>query len=190
LWRLFSWSWPFSEWRCVPGRLFRGALRRGADPDLALRVPFGWFSGAAESAGTTSRAPYAPFRGLIVARAVCQIIGRRRAVDYVLRSRGFEPAALGVHQGVDVTVERGAAANLVFLDDCFGLRQRMKSASMASRATERCYCRAPGFSGTGRLISRTGRSSSPGVAGRSRPSVRSRPCRVAALIQTFSSVAM
>jgi hypothetical protein len=86
---------------------------------------------------------------LIVARAVCQIIGRRRAVDYVLRSRGFEPAALGannyvegvrspninaLHDGfknapqlllaaleesrsVDVTVERGAAANLVFLDD-------------------------------------------------------------------------
>ena len=136
----------------------RGALRRGADPDLALRVPFGWFSGAAESAGTTSRAPYARFRGLIVARAVRQIIGRRRAVDYVLRSRGFEPAALGVqlsveaggtnnyvegvgsanvnalHDGfknaahlllaaleqsssVDVAVERGAAANLVFLDD-------------------------------------------------------------------------
>jgi hypothetical protein len=43
--------------------------------------------------------PYARFRGLIVARAVRQIIGRRRAVDYVLRSRGFEPAALGVHQG-------------------------------------------------------------------------------------------
>jgi hypothetical protein len=95
---------------------------------------------------------------LIVARAVRQIIGRRRAVDYVLRSRGFEPAALGVqlsveaggtnnyvegvgsanvnalHDGfknaahlllaaleqsssVDVAVERGAAANLVFLDD-------------------------------------------------------------------------
>ena len=57
-------------------------------------------------------------------------------------------------------------------------------------ATRALHGRIPGFSVIGKLISRTGRSSSFGVAGRSRPSVSSSPCSAAALIHTFSSVLM
>ena len=102
----------------------RGALRRGVDWRPCAAGAFRLVQRCGGKRGHEIPCPYARFRGLIVARAVRQIIGRRRAVDYVLRSRGFEPAALGVQASVEAGdtnnyVKGVGSANVNALHDGF-----------------------------------------------------------------------